>query len=241
MATLRELRTQAKEMGIVYTKETTPDQLQEMIVEKMCAASGGGGSEPEPTPASESPVARAPITVVETLADTAPPAHEHVSEHTGTVPPHVRPGISMDENNFAKEVSINEGDLNAEFKNQASKFVVFATEEAKAKAKVMTAKLRLEVVSAEMTKKIREKLIGEGVKPTEKMIESEVVTSPEYSAAQQALIQANCDADIARGAKEAFIQRKDMLIQLGSAKRQEMDQIGMSLKDRVKEVMSKAS
>jgi len=239
MATLRELRTQAKEMGIAYTKETTPDQLQEMIVEKMCTASGGEGSESEPALAP--PAARAPITVVEPPVAVEVPAHEHISDHVGTAPPHVMPGISMDENNFAKEVAINEGDLNTEFKNQASKFVVFATEEAKAKAKVMTAKLRLEVVSAEMTKKIREKLISEGIKPTEKMIESEVITSPEYSAAQQALIQANCDADIARGAKEAFIQRKDMLIQLGSAKRQEMDQIGMSLKDRVKEVISKAS
>jgi hypothetical protein len=37
------------------------------------------------------------------------------------------------------------------------------------------------------------------------------------------------------------MQRKDMLIQLGTARRAEMDQIGMSLRDRAKEVMAKAS
>jgi hypothetical protein len=73
--------------------------------------------------------------------------------------------------------------------------------------------------------------VGEGVKPTEKMNESEVLLTEQYQTAQQSLINATCDADMARAAKDAFMQRKDMLIQLGSSRRQEIEQTGMSIRE----------
>jgi hypothetical protein len=216
MATLRELRTKAKELGITYEKDTTPDQLQEMIAGKMCEMETAPAAVAAPPPAA--PPTRAPITVAD------PPVTE-------AAPP----------NRFTDEISINDDNLTVEFKNQASKFASHATNEATAKAKALVAKLRLETVDSEMTKKIREGFAARGEKATEKMISSEVVMSPEYQQAHMAWIDAGCNADIARGVKEAFTQRKDMLIQLGTAKRLEIEQTGMSLRDRAREVMAKAS
>jgi len=220
MATLRELRKQAKDFGIAFEKTTKASQLEEMIAEKMCEAEAEAETE---TPA------RTPIPSV------APVEPDPALAPAGTEAEAV-------ELSFSSEVGINEGDLNEEFKKQASKYANFAKAEAVAKANVMTAKLRAEVVDAEMTKKIRAELIADGnPKPTEKMVLSRVIVTKEYRAAQQLLIQATTDAGVAKGFKEAFAQRKDMLIQLGSSKRQEVDQIGMHLKDKVKGVMSKAS
>lgn len=214
MATLRDLRKQAQGLGIVYKKETTADELQEMITEKMIEAESAPPIAPD--------------------ISSAPPPDSPVEEAA----PEVGKGSPAPKASFSDEVAINEADLNTEFKNQASKYADFAEAEARAKAKVMSAKLRFEVVDSQMTKKCREQLIADGVpKPTEKMVRSEVVISDEYKAAQQQLIDATCAADIAKGAKEAFMHRKDMLIQLGSAHRQEKDQIGMNLKEKAKEVM----
>ena len=254
MATLRELRKQAKELGIPYEKDTTATALQELIVEKMCRMELEDGA----APASAAPAAPAPSTVADLTPAVRKPLTKAPEEVTTPSTPAAAPKIpaapdptpspveaaaagigrlKVGEPSFADDVEINEGDLNTEFKSQASKYASYANAEAYAKGKAMTAKLRLEVVDAEMTKKIRERLLTEGTKPTEKMIQSEVILSPEYQAAQQQLIDANRDADIARGAKEAFTQRRDMLIQLGSAKRQEVDQIGMGLREKAKEVL----
>ena len=216
MATLRDLRKQAKELGITYEKETKPAELEEMIAVKMCEMETN-------TPA---PTGRTPVTAPE---PEAPPV-----ESSGDTDPGERIG-------FAFEVEINDQDLNNEFKTQAAKFARYAEMEAQAKAKLMAAKLRLEVVDSEMSKKFREKFQSEGTKPTEKMIQSEVLVSKQYQVAHQALINATRDVDLARAAKEAFMQRKDMLIQLGSTRRLEMEQIGMNIKERVKEVIGKAA
>ena len=216
MATLRELRKQAKDLGITYEKTTNAEALQEMIAETLCEKETPTESVTR-EPVKESP-APAPAP--------APESNDSPAER---------------ENAFSTEVAINEGDLNTEFKEQASKYAGFATAEANAKARVLTAKLRLEVVDSQMTKQIRERLVKEGVKATEKMISSEVITTKEYQVAQNNLIEAQRAADIARGVKEAFQQRKDMLIQLGSSKRQEIDQIGMNLKEKALATMKKAS
>ena len=286
MATLRDLRTKAKELGIAYEKTTTAAELEEMIAAKMCStekaapasdpvaemealltekmstpdaeAAAEAAAELAASPPVTGKVSRSPITVP---PPEVVPAENPASEIPATPSPIAAPPVSPEPTSmipapeaasetesvssakagFSAEVIINEYDLNTEFKNQAAKFAIFAEQEAMIKAKVMTAKLRVEVVNAELTKSIRERLTASGIKPTEKMIESEVILSKEYQAAQHALISATRDAEVARAAKEAFMQRKDMLIQLGSAKRMEAEHLGMSIKERMKEVIGKAA
>ncbi len=230
MATLRELRKQAKDLEISYEKDTTAEVLQELIAEKMCLL------ELE----KEIAIPPAEVFTPEEPALVIPPSRSPITEPEPSTPAPVETA-SRGESTFASDIEINEDDLNNEFKTQASKFDFYARAEAMAKAKAMSAKARLEVVDAEMTKKIRERLALEGTKPTEKMIQSEVILSDEYQAAQRALIDANQVADIARGAKDAFVQRRDMLIQIGVSKRQIADQIGMNIKERVKEVLGTKS
>ena len=244
MATLRELRQQATDLGIAYEKTTNAAELQDMILTKMCEAEIGSVDISTPAPAATpapvtppapaaTPVARTPVTPTPASASATPaptPASPTSASPTSTTDKHL---------DFKSSIEINEGDLNTEFKQQASLYAYFATAEATAKSNVMAAKLRLEVVDAELTKKIRAELSeGAAKAPTEKAIQSEVILSEQYQAAQKYLIDASKNADIAKGVKEAFGQRKDMLIQLGSAKRQEVDQIGMNLREKAKAVMA---
>ena len=243
MANLRDLRTQAKELGIEFKKTTSIEDLRDLIADKLCEIEQPGLEEPEKKPlppkkAERTPVPDTPPIEVDTTSLSAEEDDE-VLEDDGigvvTSPP---PDEKID---FSTEIIINDTDLNTEFIHQASKFNKFATTEAQAKAKLMNAKLRLEIVDAEITKKVREDFTKSGVKATEKMVNSEVILSKEYQAAQKALIKASCDADIAKAAKEAFMQRKDMLIQLGSAKRAEMDHSGLSIREQAKETLGKAA
>ena len=211
MATLRELRKQAINLGLKYEKDTSPEQLQELITEKL-------------------------IELDESPAEVSSPPAETAEDQPKRTPVKEEPNDDdPPETSFGEDVEINEDNLSAEFINQSKTYFKYARIEAQAKAKVMSAKLRLEIVDAEMTKTVREQLVEEGAaKPTEKMIASKVLTSKQYKAAMQSLIDATRNADIAKGMKESFQQRRDMLIQLGTTKRQEMDQIGLSIREKAK-------
>lgn len=61
-----------------------------------------------------------------------------------------------------------------------------------------------------------------GAKPTEKMVEAAVLTSPEYQDARQAEIEADVAVIDLQGYLEALRMKRDAVLQLSAMRRQEM-------------------
>jgi hypothetical protein len=224
MATLRELREQARSMDppISFEKGTTKEQLEEMIAERMAL-----DSEKKAEMAADE---GAPAEAAADIAVT--------DSETGTTLDVAPPTSVVDESAFSSDVKINEGDLNKEFVSQAALFAKYAMQEARAQGEVIRTKFILEVTEAEVASKIREGYRLKDQKITEKQLEAEVLKNPAHRAAYRKYLAAKESAEILRAAKDAFAQRKDMLVQLGLTKRQEADQNSLSLREKVKEVVA---
>jgi hypothetical protein len=217
MATLKELRKLAKEMEIPYEKRTNKEDLENMIAEKMAEL----GIEMEEVPKKE-PV-EAPVKMVPVEAKKEP----------DKMPVEAKAKIT-----FENAVRINPLKLNDEFMTQAGYYYHFAKAEGVANSEVMKSKLLLETVEADLFKEIRANFVTEGVKPTEKMVAAEVVKNKRYLGAKKNLIDATLTHSIAKAGRDAFVQRKDMLIQLGLSKRQEKDQNIKIMHEKAKEAIA---
>jgi hypothetical protein len=130
--------------------------------------------------------------------------------------------MKFDAEQFMKDVSINDADLSGAILTHASLFAHYAVMDAQAQHQVDKLKLALDVRSARADKKVREGMANSGIKVTESGVEQEIKRSAEYLAAVTALNAAKEVAAMTHTALDAFRQRRDMLIQLGVAAREEM-------------------
>lgn len=201
MATLRELRIKATDLGLSFEKSTSKEELEEMIAEAEVDS--------VPTAKPEEGLK---------IVKKRPPPEEPLS--------------------FADDLMINDSDIQSEFVRQPALFWRYAQVEAKAAARFLEAKIKMEAVEAQIYSQVRRNFEESGTKFTEKKLECEVILSPEFVSAQAHYLKTKEEADLCRAAKESFLQRSQMLIQLGSTKRQEAEACSMSLRDRAREVMA---
>jgi hypothetical protein len=124
--------------------------------------------------------------------------------------------------NLRDIVQIKEADLNEEFIKQPSLYAWFATLCEFASAEVETQKMTLSILRANLDAEKRTELAESGKKPTENMVNSAIIIDPKHQGAETALIEAKRQYGILKGIVKALEQRKDMLIQVGSTKRQEL-------------------
>jgi hypothetical protein len=223
MATLRELRKKAGDLGVTYEKTTAKEVLEEMIAEKLAEAADTAEKETPPAPAVERrPVARTPVVVSK-----APAEEQESSEPVLAAKAFTREGEGF--GSFEENVSINDENLDEEFIRQPGLYGHYAKMEAIAQGKLLSAKARLDVIQAEVYRTLRTKYEEGGEKFTEKKLEMDVVTHKNYKAAMAQYIKAKEDADLCRAARDALSHRRDMLIQLGSSKRLQREQEGIAI------------
>lgn len=122
---------------------------------------------------------------------------------------------------FIKETQVNQVNLDECFQKQSALRAYYGAEAARYDSFASKVKSVFEFKEAQLFKTYREKFIAEGVKPTEKMIENAVRLDPAWLKSKQAVIDAQCQADIARALVMSLIDRRDMLIQLGADRRDE--------------------
>jgi hypothetical protein len=122
-----------------------------------------------------------------------------------------------------KEVEINEDMLMAECSYQASKYCMWAAASSEAERLARTAKRRLDVVEAELSKKVRLDMIARGDKPTDTRVEMEVKLTPEWQQATSDLIDAKFKESMLEKAEKGFLQRKDMIQSMVSMKMREQN------------------
>lgn len=128
----------------------------------------------------------------------------------------------VDAEKLASDIRFSEVDLDNAMMEQASFYAYYAAQAAKAGLQVDNLKNRLEITEAIVAKKMRDDAAASGAKITEKQIESEVPLNKTVRDLKSAYNEAKAIHALAIQALEAFKQRRDMLIQMGVARREEI-------------------
>ena len=122
---------------------------------------------------------------------------------------------------FKEDIAINLADLDNAFISQAAQFAHYSMQAAKAAEQVDNLKLLLDVEEAKLNSKHRDLLQASGIKITEQVVTNAVLTDPRYIKVRKAYNEAKTVLEMLKGSTEAFRQRRDMLIQIGTNDRQE--------------------
>lgn len=114
--------------------------------------------------------------------------------------------------NYEKEIKIDETALDVEWLDQPDKMLKISTELAKAKFELDIALDNLDQVKSKLDKDIRSDPDAyELPKVTDVIVGSAIIRQDEYKEANQEVIQARYNWQIAKGAVDAFEQRKNAL------------------------------
>ena len=148
---------------------------------------------------------------------------------------HIQVDSSSYDVNLEDDLSFSEDNINQAYIDQPVKFAWWATIAAQTKATIDQKKIEVErqedflkkTVTAELDIKVRRQLAEEGERVTEARVNSAIISHPDYKQAQQdlyslqdELLDLTKQYNLIIAAKEAMIQRKDMLISLGAQLRQ---------------------
>lgn len=120
-----------------------------------------------------------------------------------------------------RDVTFSPEDIDTAMIDQAGLFAFYADQSRIASKRADNLKLKLSIVEAEVDKEIRDQVAADGKKITEKAIDKEILRHVKYIKAAMAYNDAKSVAQMIRDVLESFKQRKDMLIQIGVAKREE--------------------
>lgn len=104
---------------------------------------------------------------------------------------------------------------------QAGLRAFYGAQAANAEAQASREKAKFEILEARLYELIRKQLASEGEKVTEKMIEAAVKKDPRWLAGKNRVIEAEAIAGINKSLAISLADRRDMLIQLGSDRREE--------------------
>ena len=132
------------------------------------------------------------------------------------------------------DIEIDQNDLNTEFMNQPKKFAWWAVLSELAKDKSATLKNQLGRLYAKLDHQVRTEAQNGKVKLTEKMVENTVTDKAEYNDLLAELTKARNEHGMLSAGREAFVQRKEMLISLGANYRMEGNQDPIVAQEKVR-------
>jgi hypothetical protein len=133
------------------------------------------------------------------------------------------------------DITIDSQDLDNEFLNQARKYAWWAMVSELAKDLVARRKYELDMLYAQLDQKKRATALANKFKMTEKMVENEVITDVSYQEAKRDYLQAKQWYGLLQAGREAFAQRKEMLISLGANYRAEGQADPVLLQEKAKQ------
>lgn len=129
-------------------------------------------------------------------------------------------GFSVEK--MQQDLQIQDTDLNSCMSEQASLYGYYSVLYAKAQLSADRAKNHVEVLKARKNAALRNAKTGRGVKFTEAQLESEVLRSEEVVNAMDKAATTRMRAALIKEALEAFRQRRDMLVQKGKSRLEEL-------------------
>jgi hypothetical protein len=121
------------------------------------------------------------------------------------------------------DLQINPNDLDDSVMSQAPMFIHYAEQAAWARRQMEKCKLAAEVTESQVDAAWRKKFAEDGTKVTETMVANAVKSDPRVIKAKTQTIEARALFDIANDSREAFMQRKDMIVQVSVDRRRERD------------------
>ena len=116
--------------------------------------------------------------------------------------------------NYKEKIQIDEDALDLEWLEQPEKMLEVSSNAAECKREMDEAKDNLDLTKADLDYNIRsnpEKYVDEGIKLTEPVVAATILKQEEYQEASAAYLKAKYEYDVARGAVDAFEQRKSAL------------------------------
>lgn len=119
------------------------------------------------------------------------------------------------------DVQFNVNDLDTAVMEQAGLFVHYADQARLAKRQSERMKTAFEILESRLYAQHRALLIEKNGKATEAQIEAAVKTDPRWWKGNTLMIDARAIYDLASDAREAFSQRKDMIVQVSVDRRTE--------------------
>lgn len=122
---------------------------------------------------------------------------------------------------LAADLTINDVDLDGEFANQALTFAKYSTAYDISLKCASRVKAELDALAAQIDVAARKNASSSGIKLTEKMADHTIKGNTEYLEKTDELLQAQQITGLLKSARDAMIQKKEMLIQLGFSQRQE--------------------
>jgi hypothetical protein len=122
-------------------------------------------------------------------------------------------------------IEIDENDLGRELSMQAGYYLYFAEQAIRAEAVYNTTKYSCDQVLAQADTEIRLKAEEDKRKLTEKLIEKEIDLIPAVREARIRLIKAKAEMDMKKARREAWYQRKDLVVQMAIKQRGDVDAI----------------
>ena len=122
--------------------------------------------------------------------------------------------ILLDVAQLSKDLAIDPTNLSKCMIDQLGYFVHYCGIAIKARRALDEAKNRQDLIEAKLKKECRKRFIDEGTKFTEAQIDAEVKTTMEFVNAQRRVVSLTEIRDMAVVAREAFEQRKYLLLQL---------------------------
>jgi len=137
--------------------------------------------------------------------------------------------IKLDKNSYEcnvnQELKVDPNNMNEEFERQAGKFAWWGTLMELARNDYLKKRQQRKETEASEYAELRKLFEKDGKRVTEKQLETKVTLSPKVKACVIAEIEAQKQANILAVITEAFRQRKDMLVSLGSNLRTEMKDV----------------
>lgn len=120
----------------------------------------------------------------------------------------------LEEVDFMADMKIDQGNLNAEIVEQASKYVWYATLASLAENMWEESKLNLEVTVAVLDKAIRQKALDDKVKLTESQIDNMMKGMKEWQEAKKTVLDWKKQTNIMNNIVQGWEHRKSMLVSL---------------------------
>lgn len=154
-------------------------------------------------------------------------AAEALAESEASVKPKVKPSgkgkvlTFISQEQLKSDLSFSPNTLDDAMMTQPGLFAHYATQSAKAQLQCDRMKSQLELVEAMLDKEIRDQANENSQKITEALVEKTIKRDPRYQEAVSNYNEAKMVASLTRSVTDAFVQRRDMLVQIGKDLREE--------------------
>jgi hypothetical protein len=128
--------------------------------------------------------------------------------------------------NYMDDLAVDDTKINEVLKTQPSQFIFWATMAYTQKGVVKKMKLELEKYEGQLDASVRRTLVAAGEKATEATIQARIKRDERRVALSLELINEEEKMELLLSVKDAFSQRKDMIMSLGANLRAEMEMSG---------------